>query len=151
MDSSEKCVGMRNLMISELAEPDDEFKAYRVRPINKKRVSQIADSINPEQIFIVVCIQQSYVVIDGNHRLMALKTLIETGKTPGNLRVPCLVYENLAVTEAIGLGFRKNTEDSDSMRMTDLEKINIIRTIYTDMNKQTKHGKNHVQSSVCPS
>ena len=118
---------------------------FRVRDVNKNVVSKLCKLMSSEQCplstFLVKLVHDNeqevpnpftesdvlkfrYMVIDGNHRYSAMKLLNYSDD------VHCYVYNCISPLQAIGLGYQRNIQDSNTYKMTDLEKIRIIRKAF---------------------
>ena len=74
------------------------------RDVNEQKVAGIAGRFDPSAfgILIISCRDGSYVIIDGQHRLLAWR------KIGASAFVPCLVLHNLSRTDEAGLFLKYN-------------------------------------------
>lgn len=136
-------VGLRDIPISELREPG---KDCRVRAINEGTVKSLKTDFiergttNLASHLTVLQTHESpatYTVIDGNHRLRAMKEIRDLeGQTARFTTITCRVYKGLNTTQALGLGYMRNREAGNVYRMTDYEVVCNLRKIFRQLEKE---------------
>ena len=133
-------VGHQLVNFFQLKEPNN---IYRVRHITESRVDYLyhkwmangADTLDSDLCVLVADGQEfdidnirdmDFIIVDGNHRFRAMKRVKE--KRPfAFTSVNCHIYQNLEPMQAIGLGYNKNRQAHDVHKMTDFDKVRIIR------------------------
>ena len=145
-------LGVFLIPMEQLRDPTED---YRVRPVSMKAVTSLSKAMasREESIFLstfivmVVKTQNAdvtltqdnvkdhhFMVIDGNHRLEAMRLI--------NLKngVHCYVYNDITPLQAVGLGYRRNTQDENVNRMSELERCAIIRRLMGGKEKKAGYA-----------
>ena len=139
-------LGVFSIPVKLLCKPTD---AFRVRELDQKRVLQLSKALlansgaddKDHNIFLSTFVvnvnwqgvlkcpfsqedvdSHTYMVIDGNHRLAAIEATPERS-------VHCYVYKDLSPEKAIGLGYQRNTQDANVLKMTELQVTTLIRKV----------------------
>ena len=69
-----------------------------------------------------------YVVIDGNHRFNAVKKIRIHDLTKFQ-DLPCRIYNQMTISQAMGVAFSMNKDIEDVLRMSDYDKVKTIRKV----------------------
>ena len=153
-------LGLHEVNVTQLVEPSLEYANFRVRPTSDTRTSKLTKGFlaaaEPRELlstFIVSLIPDvgginfststvdkfRYIVIDGNHRLLALKELFKCEGNWLHETVPCMIYDKLTPTQAIGLGYERNAHDANVIRTSDYDKVFAARQLLRN-EKNTADG-----------
>ena len=72
-------------------------------------------------------------LLDGNHRYQAV-TKLRANDINSFMKLPCRIYKTLTVKQALGTAFAKNKDSEDVLKMSDYERVMVIRKVM----KETK-------------
>lgn len=132
-------LGVYEIPVTSLIEPKEELEEYKVREVQDVRVDSLFKAfLEAEDIrtflstFVVMAVQGTednvcYMVIDGNHRLAALKKYESEMGEKLVSTVHCFVYNGMKPDEALGLGYQRN--EQNVLKMSDFDKVVTIRKI----------------------
>lgn len=124
----------RVLPFAMLSEPEGELAdQFRVRPVNPRRVKQLANKLsNCKELLselTVLDLNGQMVILDGNHRYQAMKVIRAARGEDFFPVVSCVVYEEGAIAEALAIGYNKNIEGEDLLKMSDWDKVSVIKRL----------------------
>ena len=80
--------------------------------------------------------EKDYYVVDGNHRLVALR------QNKRNEKVLCSVYANLTDSEALYLGIRANYSNESFYKMTSVDCLKVTRKLWLKCEDSAEFYKN---------
>lgn len=110
-----------------------EFGDYGIRKLKIAHVHHLAQFMESDNVLnSVITVNKGrdgdMIVIDGNHRVKAIREIQEDIDPDAFHTVPANVYENLSIHEAKCVAFGRNQNDARSMEMTVVEQIDMIRS-----------------------
>lgn len=118
--------------ITLLIEPDNML---RVREISQDRLDDLVETLLDHEEkklssqLTVMMDGTRYIIIDGNHRFRAAKTIRDRAGASYFESFSCRVYSPLTAGQAIGLGFGRNQEAGDVYEMNDADTVACIRKV----------------------
>lgn len=118
--------------ITLLSEPENML---RVRAISQERVDDLVETLLDHEEkrlssqLTVMMDSAHYIIIDGNHRFLAAKTIHDRAGDSYFESFSCRVYSPLTAGQAIGLGFARNQEAGDEYQMNDADTVACIRKV----------------------
>ncbi len=121
--------------------PSCPYWDYRVRGVSSRRVDELAAvlrtqgsaELSSELSVLTYPVhggEKKYIILDGNHRYCAILKLRSEPETASWFNtVPCRVYQHLGVKEALAIGFGRNRDAEDVLKMDDFSKVEVIRKL----------------------
>lgn len=150
-----------NVPLDCFLQPDGDYEKYRVRSTDTKQVDNLykqflksAKSTLFASTFNVMCTQKTseeitqeklrdhdFVIIDGNHRYQALVKYREEEKVNFADYVPCFVHPYMEPSEAVGIGYNRNTQDGKSKKMSNFETVVLVKAILDRLDMHMESDK----------
>ena len=116
----------------------DPTGPYRVRAVTSSRVEELVkvmghDKSLSSSLTVMDVGEGKYMVIDGNHRLMAMRAIRSKYGDDRFQTIPCMVHATMDPIDALSIGYNKNISAQDVLGMSDYDKVVLIRKVKDDM------------------
>lgn len=145
----DKFFGEYHINVENIVEPEGDNTQFRVRDVDMDTVDKLCQNMiksvdlpfNAAPMIVLAfedtkhSLKQKrvssckFVVLDGNHRLRAIK---QTKRITGEYvirDVLCHVYTELSRDEALRLGVNNNSHNDHANAMSDWQKVNLLRSL----------------------